>query len=879
MKPMTQQVLKLRNGPGMQIGKTLALGGLALGIICQGNVTALGQSVTLDKLHGYAGVVSANAKFSQDTPTGAPGDYSIDFGISRSSTYVLMTNVAWMVPAFSNDVFTVSFWLKKYPDPGSSPAAGSPVWIDSTNTGRAFQIHCPWSDDNVYFDTSGCCDGTAQRISASITTFPGYAAVGDDSWWTTWHHWVVMKNGQDKQIWIDGTLFLEGTSTNPLPTDIYDIWLGVDGPGHDYMQGKIDDFAAYATALPPADITSLSQGTKPDKLPTSDQLLAYWDFNDPPAIGTAAGTPLGFSLPVYDIGTNVLATNSIQLSLNGSAVTPTSISKSGSITAIGYTVPTPPLVSGSTNTVSLSVMEGANNYSSTQTFVVPTFATVPPSLALAPGSVNTANTGFDIKTYAVDAVPGNGVQVALNMLAGAYGPNVADLSLTNGQGYFVWTDVLNFDINAPYASDNPPGDFENNYYSPYLFPGIPSMATTNSPNENFSLAVYTALQFSKAGLYEMGVNSDDSFATFTGPNPYDLTSAVELGQFSGGRGSADTFFQFYVTQPGFYGFLTAYEQGGGGANLEWFSVQPDGTEVLINDVTNAFTAYQWVPTITAPYLASVTPAAKATGVDPDVVIQARIADGTSALDTNTVSMQLDGANVTPSIVKSNSNTIVSYTPSPLFASLSTHTVALNFGAGAQKTSYSWSFTVAELTKDKLHGYFGELQGAAAFTPNGGGHTGMPGDYAIDFGKTTGGDVYVNHTLWVDDEATTNDSLAVSFWVKKYDIAASSAFWFDSPSSSGHARGFQGHTPWSNDNIYFDTAGCCAAGTERISASITTFPPYAAVGNDSWWNSWHHFVFDKNGPDTKEIWIDGQLFWSLAQAGTGPIAVKRRRSGL
>ena len=193
--------------------------------------------------------------------------------------------------------------------------------------------------------------------------------------------------------------------------------------------------------------------------------------------------------------------------------------------------------------------------------------------------------------------------------------------------------------------------------------------------------------------------------------------------------------------------------------------------------------------------------------------------------------------------------------------------------GSSPLSYQWLLNGTNLpsgstnTADTLMGLEGELQGAAAFTTNGGGHTGQPGDYALDLGMTGSGDFLVTNASFVD-LATSNDCVSVSFWLYRYDINASSAFWFISPTSSGSERGLQAHMPWSDDIVYFDTAGCCDPAGQSINAPIGGFPPYAAVGNDSWWNQWHFFVLWKNGPSDKEIWIDGQLF--LRGSSTAPL---------
>ena len=174
----------------------------------------------------------------------------------------------------------------------------------------------------------------------------------------------------------------------------------------------------------------------------------------------------------------------------------------------------------------------------------------------------------------------------------------------------------------------------------------------------------------------------------------------------------------------------------------------------------------------------------------------------------------------------------------------------------------------QLALDKIHGY--AVMGYADYTASGGGHTGVAGDSALDLGTTGGTLLTVTDQAFLSalNTATANNALSVSLWAKLYQISGASAFYFYSPSSSGTGRGFQAHLPWSNDNIYFDTAGCCDGGSERISAPISGFQPYiAAGGTDAWWDNWHHFVFLKNGND-KQVWIDGLLF--LEGQNTGPL---------
>ena len=115
------------------------------------------------------------------------------------------------------------------------------------------------------------------------------------------------------------------------------------------------------------------------------------------------------------------------------------------------------------------------------------------------------------------------------------------------------------------------------------------------------------------------------------------------------------------------------------------------------------------------------------------------------------------------------------------------------------------------TKDKVAGRVGTFKNGSLFTPSGGGRSSQAGDHAADFGRSNTGPVYVADGAFLND-STKNDELTVSFWQKRYDVSDGSSFWFNSTASIEGNRGFQAHVPWSNANIYFDTAGCCGADT-------------------------------------------------------------------
>src|SRR5439155_13282034 len=115
------------------------------------------------------------------------------------------------------------------------------------------------------------------------------------------------------------------------------------------------------------------------------------------------------------------------LTLNGAKVTPSSVTQSSSTTTlISYTVPGTPLLSGSANTVNLTIKDTKGVlYIDTANFVVATFGTLPANAAV---TADTTKKGFKIKTYQIDGASTTGTvgTLAYNeaLLAGQLGTNV-----------------------------------------------------------------------------------------------------------------------------------------------------------------------------------------------------------------------------------------------------------------------------------------------------------------------------------------------------------------------------------------------------------------------------------------------------------------------
>ena len=305
-----------------------------------------------------------------------------------------------------------------------------------------------------------------------------------------------------------------------------------------------------------------------------------------------------------------------------------------------------------------------------------------------------------------------------------------------------------------------------------------------------------------------------------------------------------------------------YKEGGGGdyGQVAWRKEGDTTAAASLTPIPGKYlSALVDVPYPSEGLFKTQSPAANAKGIRPDTSVTIVHIDGKTAWTADNVSMKFNGAAVKPTFTKDLTVATIVYKPSALLPSLSDNTITLSYvDAGGQPATLEWTFTTTAYSgpvKDSVKSYPGLLMGKAVLTGDAGGHTAKAGDLAVDFGKAGGAWVDIMDASFLN-EATKNDEMSFACWVKKYDIANGSAFWANSASAG---RGFQAHTPWSDDSIYFDTMGCCDASTQRINAAITDFADYAAVGDDSFWtNKWHHFVFTKKA-DQKNIFIDGKLF--------------------
>jgi hypothetical protein len=114
---------------------------------------------------------------------------------------------------------------------------------------RNFQAHIPWGGGDIFFDTAGCCGGGDTRINKA-----------SDVEYMEWHHYVFIKDGDHKEIWIDGELFHEGENTTALFDDWNTLGIGSNHTGGSNVAGIVDEFGVWARGITEDEIASIYNG-------------------------------------------------------------------------------------------------------------------------------------------------------------------------------------------------------------------------------------------------------------------------------------------------------------------------------------------------------------------------------------------------------------------------------------------------------------------------------------------------------------------------------------------------------------------------------------------------------------------------------------------
>jgi len=418
------------------------------------------------------------------------------------------------------------------------------------------------------------------------------------------------------------------------------------------------------TAVPPAAPTGGNEANEFDNISITTTVATA------PVIANFGGGPTGFGYDLEDLPGAVVNTSTVQLTLDGTSVTPSLVNKQSVNTTILYSGL---LAAGSHKaTLSFTTASGVN-VASTNSFTVAayTYTTVPTNYAVT--GVNTSQAGFKIRPYETAEPQPDNLTWTEAQLAGLEGPNIANLSGADAQGYYYETGVINYNI----APATPEGHFVPPEYTQAQPPGIPGFLPDGAQTTgNFTEEILAWLYFPTAGAFEMGVTSDDGFKVTTSALDISDPNGLLLGQWNAGRGSADTLFIIAIPAPGYYPFRLVWFNGNGElpgnlASCEWFIQRQDGSFVLINDVSTpgAIRAYYGGPA-GLPFVQDFSGSL--------LGFSYVLFNGATAVATSTIQTTLNGAPVTPTVTQSAGVTTVAYSPASPLSSPSTNVVVLSF---------------------------------------------------------------------------------------------------------------------------------------------------------------------------------------------------------
>jgi len=356
-------------------------------------------------------------------------------------------------------------------------------------------------------------------------------------------------------------------------------------------------------------------------------------------------------------------------------------STAGGVTTISFDPPGV-LASGSSHTVALSY--GGKNI--TWSFSVMNATVIPASFATPTANVDTTKSGFSIRTHQLETAPATtSIQRAEDQLAGNLGANVADLTGATG-GIFV-KPLVNFDQSGGDAGllNSNTGQQDD------LIPGIPGQTGSD---DFIAMEVTGYLELTK-GVYTFGLASDDNAKFSIGPDPRDVTGATLVDIAIGNSSST-----ILVDADGLYPFRTVWAEGGGGANLELWSITPSGTRVLLNDRSSAghIKVYPNLKSGVqrAPFLSAAKPAPGDANVSTLPKLQLSITEESTTVTAGSIKLSLNGTPVTlapDAVTKAGKVTSISYAVPQHLNPKSEQKVSLSFTDSAGKSvTRDYAFT-------------------------------------------------------------------------------------------------------------------------------------------------------------------------------------------
>jgi len=338
--------------------------------------------------------------------------------------------------------------------------------------------------------------------------------------------------------------------------------------------------------------------------------------------------------------------------------------------------------------------------------------------AIPEAQVDKAKTGFRLFVHQADGAvfeSGGGLGTIRNQLEGLEGENLADLSGTDSNGYFLFNtpDKNTINLNNFYEVVEK-GNFDGTDGFPDIgFPGTPGNGGLDWTADNLATEITTVLHFRTAGSYTLGIFGIDSFSLAIGDGkrgPKDLFATV-LADFDGDI-TENYLFSFFVPTAGYYPVRLIHNIGIKQGDLEFFSANADGTNLKLINAAGGIRAYQ-PPASFPAYVRNVSPGINIAGmqeftivdVRPNATVSANIVDDGTTVSPGNVSLKVDGIG-TSSANKAGPITTVTFNRTTDFAPATAHTATLVYTDSAGTTvTNEWDFEILEaFVPDKALSY-------------------------------------------------------------------------------------------------------------------------------------------------------------------------------
>ena len=271
-------------------------------------------------------------------------------------------------------------------------------------------------------------------------------------------------------------------------------------------------------------------------------------------------------------------TGTVQLTVNGSPVTATVTPQTGGAQLTATLSPPPPPGVNTDASVTFTDSEGAEIVSS-WSFVLDYKTVDAANRQPGPGTQR----GFTVRVVQAPAgTPGftNNINEAEAQLApNSTIPKYYDLTTVQQR--------INFSQDGPGSAN---GQFPDDALVPGLVPA--------NGSDEIAMEILTYLELTQ-GSYRFGVTSDDGYKIMAGSTPGDMGAPI-LAVHASGTANDETF-DFVVPATGFYPFRMVWFEHGGGAHVEWYSVNTTtGARTLINDPGVPSAVKAWVGVEEAP---------------------------------------------------------------------------------------------------------------------------------------------------------------------------------------------------------------------------------------------------------------------------------------